>query len=146
MSRTESESDGSNSGLSMGRNDLFGPIQLTNLLFESVDATSKFIHFSLTRNAKILKEVVSVAFQIPTHLLLKLWGFPPQGLEHVIDQLGCLVWIQLPVADPCLRDAAQPVGHQGCGAESTEQKLLKRVGVHGSPQRAAVQDGLVLPL
>ena len=49
----------------MGRNDLFGPIQLTNLLFQSVEASSKFIHFSLTRNAKILKEVVSVAFQIP---------------------------------------------------------------------------------
>jgi hypothetical protein len=39
----------------------------------------------------------------------------------------------------------QPVGHQGGGAESTEQKLLKRVGVHGRQQRAAVQDGLVLP-
>ena len=87
MSRTESESDGPNSGLSEGRNDLFGPIKLTNLLFQSVEATSKFIHFSLTRNAKILKDVVSVAFQIPAHLLLKLWGFPPQGLEHVIDQL-----------------------------------------------------------
>jgi hypothetical protein len=41
---------------------------------------------------------------------------------------------------------AQPVSHQGGGAKATEQKLLKRVGVHGEQQRAAVQDGLVLPL
>jgi hypothetical protein len=40
---------------------------------------------------------------------------------------------------------AQLLGDQGGGAESTEQKLLKRVGVHGRQQRAAVQDGLVLP-
>ena len=145
MSRTQAESDDSDSGLSQDRDDLFGPVQLTKLLFQSIESPSKFIHLFLAWNADVLKEIVSVAFQVPPHLLLKLWGLSPQGLEHVVHQCGSLVWIELAVADPCLGHPAQPLGHQGGGAESTEQKLLKRVGVHGRQQRAAVQDGLVLP-
>ena len=135
-----------NSDLLEGRDDLFRPVELTKLLFQSIDSTSQFIHFFLTWDAQILKKIVSVALQISSHLLLELWGLSPQGLQHVVHQGGCLVWIQLAVAHPCLGHPAQTVGHQGGGAEATEQKLLNRVGVHGEQQTAAIQDGLVLPL
>ena len=86
MSRTEPDSDGCNCGLSQVREDLFRPVELTKLLFQPIEPSSKFVDFFLARHAKVLKEIVSVAFQVPSHLLFKLWGLSPQSLQHVVHQ------------------------------------------------------------
>ena len=59
--------------------DLVHSIELADLLFKPIDATTQFVQFLLAGHTKILQQVVAVAFQIPFRLFLKFGGFTPQS-------------------------------------------------------------------
>ena len=102
------------------------------LLLQAIDAPPQFIHLPLSGQAQILQEVVEVALHLAFGLSLQLRVLPPQAGQHLIHQGAGLTGIQPSAAHPGLGDAPQALGHQGGGAQATQQQLLQGIaGIHG---------------
>jgi len=101
---------------------------LTKLLLKPVDPASQFIKFLLTGETEVLEQIVAIPFQIASHLLLEFWRFTAQSLQNVIHKCGGMTCIEPSTAHPFLGHVTETVGHQGGGAETTEQQLLEGIG------------------
>jgi hypothetical protein len=112
----------------LGSAQAVGPVAsvlgLAQLAFQAVDATPQFIQFSLTGEAQVLQELVPIALELAFGLLLHLRCLAANGLEHIVHKGRSMVGVEPAALHPLLGDVAEPVGHQGGGAETPQEKHL----------------------
>ena len=105
---------------------------MAQLPLESVEAAAQLIDLPLACQAEIGQQVIAVALELPLRLLFQLRVLTAKSFEHVLHQGGGVVGVETAAAHPFLTDVAEPVGHQGGGAQAAQQQHLQQIAlIHG---------------